>query len=117
MRHYETVFILHSQITAESRKVLNDRVQKAIESSGQLIQAQDWGVKSLAYPIEKQGKGIYCHIEYQGSSEVVGQVERVLRYDEGVLRYLTVKVEKEQERSQKSKAIEVQEEGGADVQI
>jgi small subunit ribosomal protein S6 len=117
MRRYETVFILHSQIAPESRKTLNDRVQKAIESKGQLLQTQDWGVKNLAYPIEKQGKGIYCHLEYQGSSEVVEQVERVLRYDEGVLRYLTVKVAKEQEIANKSDAVAVREEGGADVQI
>ncbi len=117
MRRYETVFILHPQIASESRKVLDDRIQKAIQSNGQVIQIQDWGVKNLAYPIKKQGKGSYCYVEYQGGAEVIESIERTLRYHEGVLRYLTVKVEEGELSSPQESEASQNEGGDVDVQI
>ncbi len=77
MNQYETVFIL--------TPVLSDV---------QMKEAEDWGLKALAYPIQKKTSGFYQMIEFKAEPTVIAKLELQMRRDERVLRYLTVKNEK-----------------------
>ena len=56
---------------------------------------RSWGKRTLSYPMGKEKEGIYIHIDYAGRPQVVGEVEKVLRYDERVIRFMTTVVNKD----------------------
>lgn len=89
---YETVFILHPKTTEEAREALLNRLKKTVEKE-ECFELKEWGSRTLAYPIQKQTKGVYFCFRYAASPEAIEQIERSLRLNEDVLRYLTVKVE------------------------
>ncbi len=93
---YETTYILRSELGDDGVKNLQDRLNAAIaEFGGELVLSEDWGRKKLAYPIQKEARGHYIYWVYTGKQDVVHEIERNLRLNEHVLRYLTVNLEKE----------------------
>jgi small subunit ribosomal protein S6 len=91
MREYETVFIARPNITDSTHQQINERLNGLISRhSGRLFYAKSLGRKTLAYPIEKEIKGIYTCLDYAADSTAVQEIERVLKYDENVIRFLTV---------------------------
>lgn len=91
MREYETVFICNPNLTDPKQKQLVDRLQSLIEKhKGRVFFARNMGKKSLAYPVRKQGKGIYTCLDYAAGGKVVEDLERNMRLDENVLRFFTV---------------------------
>ena len=84
MNQYETVFIL--------TPVLSDDQMK--EAGAEIINEENWGLKKLAYAIDKKSTGFYVLIEFKAQPEVINTLEVNYRRDEKVLRYLTVKMEK-----------------------
>lgn len=96
MRKYETIYIVKPDLTEEDLKALTDKVQDVIAgNSGDLKRLEDWGVRKLAYAIRKSPRGRYVYLRYDGVETLVAELERRLRLDDRVLRYLTVKIEKE----------------------
>lgn len=93
MTLYETVYIVRPD-QGEKVKEFTDGFKKIIEDSGGTVSSvNDWGLKDLAYEIRKQTKGYYTLLQYQASARAVGEIERNMRLSEGVLRYLTVRVD------------------------
>lgn len=91
MREYETVFITQPNLTDSQQKQFVERLKSLVEKhQGRVFFARDMGKKSLAYPIGKQRKGIYTCLDYAAGGAVVSDLERSLRLDENVLRFLTV---------------------------
>ncbi|MBI4212367.1 MAG: 30S ribosomal protein S6 [Deltaproteobacteria bacterium] len=91
MREYETVYIIHPELAAQQVSDFNERLGTTIaKNGGRLFVARDMGKRSLAYPIQKQTKGTYTCLDYAGDGTVVSEIERLLRFDEQVLRFLTV---------------------------
>ena len=86
MNQYETVFIL--------TPVLSDVQMKEADKGAEIISTEDWGLKALAYPIQKKTSGFYQMIEFKAEPTVIAKLELQMRRDERVLRYLTVKNEK-----------------------
>lgn len=94
MRRYETTFVVHPELTEEDYQRIVARISGAItQFRGEVLQLQDWGVKKLAYKIKKQTRGHYTLVDYAGGPEAVREVERLLKIDENVLRFLTVLVD------------------------
>lgn len=90
MREYETVFITQPNLPDSQQKQLLERVGSLIERhEGRLFYARNMGRRTLAYPIAKQTKGIYTCLDYASKGSAVGELERNLRLDENVLRFLT----------------------------
>ena len=75
-------------------KELIERFRKVIEGqAGSVANVDEWGLRDLAYKIEKQGKGFYTLIRYESSPRAVEELERNLKLTDGILRYLTVRLE------------------------
>jgi len=92
MREYETTFIARAELSDDAVRQMADRIKSVIERhKGSVLDFQIMGRQSLAYRIEKQAKGNYVFVDYTGDNAVVAEVERNLRLDEGILKFLTVK--------------------------
>ncbi len=93
MTLYETLFIVHPE-KAPRLKEFIEKFKKVIEGQdGTVANVDEWGMRDLAYRIEKQGKGFYTLIQYRSSARAVEELERNLRLTDGILRYLTVRTE------------------------
>lgn len=93
MREYETAFIVQPEISDEGCQELCTRLDGILEKNGAVrLMLEDWGKRKLAYEIQKFQKGQYYFLSYVDDGTVVPEIERSLRLDESVLRYLTVKV-------------------------
>jgi small subunit ribosomal protein S6 len=91
MREYETTFIVQPEISDEGAKELLSRIDGLLERSGAVrLLHDDQGKRRLAYDIKKFQKGRYVTSYYLSDGSAVGPVERALRLEESVLRFLTV---------------------------
>ena len=95
MRTYETIFIAHPDLVEEEVKALIDRMKGIIENlNGQLIKVDEWGRKKLAYKLKKLTKGYYVLIRFLGNGEILVEIERNLRLSDAVLKYQSIKLDK-----------------------
>ena len=95
MNQYETVFILTPVLSDEQMKEAVEKFKDVLVSTGaEIINEENWGLKKLAYPIEKKSTGFYVLVEFKAAPEAIKTLEIAYRRDERVLRYLTVKMEK-----------------------
>ncbi|WP_243370548.1 30S ribosomal protein S6 [Geotalea sp. SG265] len=96
MRMYETIFIVQPDLGEEELKGISARVQEVIASmKGELKRLEDWGARKLAYPIEKFARGRYYYLRFDGDAALIAELERRLRLNDKVIRYQSVKLEKE----------------------
>lgn len=94
MPFYETVFISRQDLTDTQVKDLTDRFTKLIGDQGGKIQKiEQWGLRTLAYKINKSRKGHYTLIECEAPGTAVIELERVMRLDEDVVRSLTLRLD------------------------
>lgn len=94
MRRYETVVILMAELKDEEKESMQRRWEDLIQQfKGELIKTEDWGQKKLAYDIKKESIGHYFLLDY-GIEDIslIKELERVLRLEDNVLKYMTVKV-------------------------
>lgn len=91
MRRYETIVILNPDLSEDDRSSLLGRIRELIpQQEGVLIQEEIWGTKKLAYEIKKKPRGYYVRFDYCGLGSLVDELERSLRIDDRVMKYLTV---------------------------
>ncbi|MBI5559760.1 MAG: 30S ribosomal protein S6 [Deltaproteobacteria bacterium] len=92
-RRYETVFIVNPEIGEEAAKGIVKKAVAAVEKhQGKDVSVDEWGRKRLSYPIQRKREGYYVLIRYTSSAEATGELERLLRYTEDVMRYQTVAI-------------------------
>ena len=95
MPFYETVFIARQDLSPAQVEALTEGFVKIIkDGGGKVHKTENWGLRSLAYRIQKNRKGHYVLIETDTPPEALHEMERNLRLSEDVLRYLTVREEK-----------------------
>tara|TARA_B100000989_G_scaffold297580_1_gene283738 strand:- start:283 stop:624 length:342 start_codon:yes stop_codon:yes gene_type:complete len=95
MKNYETVFILNPALSEEQVQGAVDKYEKYLKSNGaKVVNKEVWGLKKLAYTIDKKNSGFYNLIEYSAPSSVVSALELDFSRDETVMRYLTVSLDK-----------------------
>lgn len=95
LAQYETVFILTPVLSEEDAKRTIKGYVDLLKSQGaEIVHEEHWGLKNLKYPIKKKTTGIYHVLEFRGGGKAVDTLEIAFRRDEGVLRYLTVKLDK-----------------------
>ena len=95
MNHYETVFILNPVLSDDQVKETVQKFYDYLVSKGaEMISKEDWGLKKLAYPIQKKKTGFFHLFEYKVSGEVISPFELEFRRDDSIMRYLTVKLDK-----------------------
>ena len=94
MRHYEIAFIVHPD-QSEQVPAMVEKYRGIIESNGGKIHRhEDWGRRQLAYPIQKLAKAHYVLLNIECSQAVLEELETAFKFNDAVLRHLTVKMKK-----------------------
>ena len=92
---YETVFIITPVLSdiqvKETVKKFRDFIT---EHGGEMVSEEDWGLRKLAYPIQKKSTGFYQLLEFKADPAFIGKLETEFRRDERIIRFITVKLEK-----------------------
>jgi len=95
MNNYETVFILTPVLSDLQMKEAVEKFSGIItEEGGEIVNVENWGLKKLAYPIQKKSTGFYNMIEFKADPTTIAKLELMFRRDERVIRFLTVAQEK-----------------------
>ena len=94
MNQYETVFILTPVLSDEQTKETVAKFKKVLNKGAEIVNEEAWGLKKMAYAIQKKSTGFYCLLEFKAEPEVIKVLETAFRRDEKVIRFQTVKLEK-----------------------
>ena len=95
MNQYETVFILTPVLSDDHMKETAAKFKKIFTDKGaEIVNEEAWGLKKMAYAIQKKSTGFYCLVEFKAEPEVIKTLETAFRRDEKVIRFQTVKLDK-----------------------
>jgi small subunit ribosomal protein S6 len=93
VREYELVYIVQPDAAPEREKEIQNRISESLSRASAItLMWDDWGKRKLAYEIDKFQKGHYVLASFLGGGAAIPEIERTLRLDADVLRFLTVKV-------------------------
>jgi len=106
MRHYELLFVLRPTLTEEEAKAKVDFIKEILEKNGAQIAArQDIGIRKLAYAIKKFERGNYTVFYFEAPATAISEVERIIRINEEIIKFLTVKYENKKEVAHWEKSV------------
>ena len=95
MNNYETVFILTPVLSDAQMKEAVEKFKNLLKEQGaEIVNEEDWGLRKMAYPIDKKTTGFYTFLEFNAIPSVVEKLELNFRRDERLIRFLTVKQDK-----------------------
>jgi len=94
MNTYESIFILKPTLSDEDVQKTVNKLEGIVKQSGELISTENWGTQKLAYEVMKEKKGIYVLLRFLGKGELVLELEKNYRFDDSVIKFLTVKLDK-----------------------
>ncbi|MDT3404743.1 30S ribosomal protein S6 [Mucilaginibacter terrae] len=95
MQQYETVIILTPLLSDEAAKEAIAKFSKILTDNGaEIVQEDNWGLRKLAYPIQKKSTGYYHLTEFRAPGELINKLEIEFRRDERVMRFLTIALDK-----------------------
>ncbi|MBO5539390.1 MAG: 30S ribosomal protein S6 [Muribaculaceae bacterium] len=95
MNKYETVFILTPVLSDAQMKEAVDKFKKVLtDNQATIVNEEEWGLRKLAYPIQKKTTGFYNLLEFDAEPTVVAKLETAFRRDEKVIRFLTFRLDK-----------------------
>ncbi|MCX7959205.1 MAG: 30S ribosomal protein S6 [Deltaproteobacteria bacterium] len=96
IREYETLYIVSPELDKSGIENLNSKFKSIVqENGGKVIKLTRWGRRDLAYKIKKYNHGFYVHLNYFGEGKTVDELQRNLRLNENILRYITVRLSEE----------------------
>jgi len=95
LNQYESVFIATPVLSDTQLKEVVAKFSNLVtENGGEIINEEDWGLKKLAYPIQKKSTGFYHLIEFRAEAPFIEKLETMYRRDERVIRFLTFRLDK-----------------------
>ena len=95
MNNYETVFILTPVLSDAQMKEAGDKFKDFLVAEGsEIVNEENWGLRKLAYAIQKKSTGFYSLIEFKADPSVIAKLEIQFRRDERILRFLTFRQDK-----------------------
>ncbi|GHV20248.1 30S ribosomal protein S6 [Bacteroidia bacterium] len=96
MNNYETVFILTPVLSDAQMKEAVEKFKDILKAEGsEIVNEENWGLRKLAYPIQKKSTGFYQLLEFKAEPSVVAKLETQFRRDERVIRFLTFRQDKD----------------------
>ena len=99
MALYESVIIGRQDLTTSQFEALLEKFIKVIQSlKGQIKKRENWGIRNLAYKINKNRKGHYMLLNIDGPPEAIKEYERLMRLDEDIIRFLTIRIKRIDEK-------------------
>ena len=94
MAFYESIFIARQELGDKELENTIDNFKKILEkNNANLVDTESWGLRNLAYRIEKNKKGHYIVLKIDGNGDAIQELERNMRIDENIIRYLSLKTE------------------------
>ena len=95
MALYEHTFIATPELSTNELDSLNEKIDSILEKNGsKIIKKEDWGIRTLAYPIKKNTKGNYNNLYIDGNNKIIKELEQFERYDERIIKFLSIKIKK-----------------------
>ncbi|WP_222844139.1 30S ribosomal protein S6 [Saccharicrinis aurantiacus] len=95
LNHYEAVFILTPVLSDVQMKEAVEKFRGVItENGGEIVNAENWGLRKLAYPIQKKSTGFYNLFDFKVEPDVIAKLELAFRRDERVIRFLSFRMDK-----------------------
>ncbi|MBC18127.1 30S ribosomal protein S6 [Pseudodesulfovibrio profundus] len=93
VNNYETLVLLSPELAEENRKEILDNLTSIVErEGGKMVETDDWGMRLLAYPVQKQTRGYYVRLVYDAPGALVAELERNIRFTDGIFKFMTVKL-------------------------
>jgi small subunit ribosomal protein S6 len=106
MRKYEVVFIVRTDVAEEDVAKLIAQMEGVVAGAGgKVVKSEKLGRRRLAYRVERQQEGLYVLFVLEGTGDTVKEFERRLRVTDAVVKFLTVRVDEEEKRAEKFKAM------------
>jgi small subunit ribosomal protein S6 len=116
LNQYETVFITTPVLSESQMKETVDKFKKILKSDGaKIVHEENWGLRKLAYPIQKKSTGFYYLIQFESEGTTIPKLETEFKRDERIIRFLTVGLDKyavkwaEKKRARKAESEKVKE--------
>ena len=95
LKQYETVFIATPVLSeAQMKEAVKKYTDYIVSKGGEIVYEEDWGLKQLAYPIQKKTTGFYYLIEFKAEPTLIARLETQYRRDERIMRFLTFAMDK-----------------------
>ena len=92
MAFYENTIIAKQDLAEKDLKIITDKYNEIINSSsGKVVKVEHWGLLSLANKIKNYKKGFYIHYKFEGNKKTLNEIEKKIKIDPVIIRYLTVK--------------------------
>jgi small subunit ribosomal protein S6 len=115
INQYEVVFIMTPVLSEEQMMDTVTKFKKILTDNGsEIVHENNWGLRKLAYPIQKKNTGFYYLVEFKGEGELINKLEVEFKRDERIMRFLTVKLDKHAiayaEKKRRNAAIKKEEE-------
>ena len=104
-RTYELMFIVRPDMPEDEQSKLISTLESSVSSSGGTVKSEVWGKRRLAYAVRRFHDGIFVLLTLEGDGAMVHELERRLRVTEPVIKFTTVRVDEEQKRLDKVKAL------------
>ena len=93
LRHYETMFLLHPDLSSEDRDEAVEKFSSLItENGGQIVKTDKWPLKKLAYRVQKQTHGYYVILDFGAVASTIQELTRNFRLDERVMKFISTKL-------------------------
>ena len=93
MNSYYLTLVLKPELEEKARQVLVGEIRGKITGANGKVGKEDaWGARELAYPIKRQVKGFYVHFEFETEPQVAKSIDKTLKVEEDILRYLLIRV-------------------------
>jgi len=93
---YESIFIINPNLSDEETAGVIKKMQDVVaKQSGEMLKYEDWGKKKLAYEIKKHKRGHYAFFQFKAAPTAVSELERTYKLTDSIIKFLTVKLEKE----------------------
>jgi small subunit ribosomal protein S6 len=90
MTNYEVIFILEAALEDEKKEAVIETVKGIIAADGEVTKVDVWGMKKLAYPIQKKNEGYYVVVEFKANPELPKELDRRLRIADAVIRHMII---------------------------
>ena len=96
LNKYESIYIVKPTLEADAIKALVEKFNTLIETEGgKVSETQEWGLKRLAYPIQKKEQGYYVLVNFEANPESIVELERVYKITDSVMKFITIRKDEE----------------------
>lgn len=90
MRNYELMFVIRPTVEEEIRDAQIETVKEIISADGEVVDVNIWGMRKLAYEIEKHAEGFYVVVQFKASVDLPKELDRRLKISDNVIRHIII---------------------------